>query len=174
MRFLAHTTLSRTPMDEWSARRKGLYLTTHNTQTQTSMLPVGFEPAIPASERPQTHALDRAATGISTPHTLVKIVQNTTISFCVSWHPVSAKLMLNTNVKLSTDAWLWYCNDAISSDRVHGWSALQSRVMRRLFGHHIFANRGHYYTFCLVINHRKGDTSLLHNYENNQQEALYR
>jgi hypothetical protein len=26
------------------------------------MLPVGFEPAIPASERPQTHALYRAAT----------------------------------------------------------------------------------------------------------------
>ena len=24
---------------------------------------VGFEPTIPASERPQTHALDRAATG---------------------------------------------------------------------------------------------------------------
>jgi hypothetical protein len=28
------------------------------------MLPQGFEPAIPASERPQTHALDRTATGI--------------------------------------------------------------------------------------------------------------
>jgi hypothetical protein len=28
------------------------------------MPPSGFEPAIPASERPQTHALDRAATGI--------------------------------------------------------------------------------------------------------------
>jgi hypothetical protein len=28
------------------------------------MLPAGFEPTIPASERPQTHALDRAATGI--------------------------------------------------------------------------------------------------------------
>ena len=28
------------------------------------MLPAGFEPAIPACERPQTHALDRAATGI--------------------------------------------------------------------------------------------------------------
>jgi len=26
--------------------------------------PAGFEPAIPASERPQTHTLDRAATGI--------------------------------------------------------------------------------------------------------------
>ena len=28
------------------------------------MLPAGFEPAIPASERPQAYALDRAATGI--------------------------------------------------------------------------------------------------------------
>ena len=36
---------------------------TTNT-TQTSMPPVGFEPTIPASEWPQTHALDRAATGI--------------------------------------------------------------------------------------------------------------
>jgi hypothetical protein len=31
---------------------------------QTSMPPSGFEPAIPASERPQAYALDRAATGI--------------------------------------------------------------------------------------------------------------
>jgi hypothetical protein len=36
---------------------------TTNT-TQTSMPPVGFEPTIPVSERPQTHVLDRAATGI--------------------------------------------------------------------------------------------------------------
>ena len=28
------------------------------------MPPAGFEPTIPASELPQTHALDRAATGI--------------------------------------------------------------------------------------------------------------
>jgi hypothetical protein len=28
------------------------------------MLPAGFEAAIPASERPRTYALDRAATGI--------------------------------------------------------------------------------------------------------------
>ena len=27
------------------------------------MLPAGFEPTIPASEQPQTYALDRAATG---------------------------------------------------------------------------------------------------------------
>ena len=31
---------------------------------QTSMLLAGFELAVPASERPQTHALDRAAIGI--------------------------------------------------------------------------------------------------------------
>jgi hypothetical protein len=58
-------TLGRSPLDEWSARRRDLYLTTHNThKRQTSMTPAGFEPVISASERPQTHALDRAATGI--------------------------------------------------------------------------------------------------------------
>jgi hypothetical protein len=35
---------------------------THNRQT--SMPPVGFEPTIPVSERPKTHALERTATGI--------------------------------------------------------------------------------------------------------------
>jgi len=67
-RFLDHTqrrtTVGRTPLDEWSARRRDLYLTTHNTHNrQTSMPPVGFEPTIAASQRPQTYALDRAATG---------------------------------------------------------------------------------------------------------------
>ena len=39
-------------------------LTTHNTDMrQTFMPPPGFEHAIPAGERPQTHATDRAATG---------------------------------------------------------------------------------------------------------------
>jgi hypothetical protein len=40
---------------------------TTNTKGQTSMSLAGFEPAIPAGERPQTHALDRAATGTSLP-----------------------------------------------------------------------------------------------------------
>jgi hypothetical protein len=41
-------------------------LTTINTQKRhTSMSLTGFEPAFPASERPQTHALDRGATGIN-------------------------------------------------------------------------------------------------------------
>ena len=44
------TTVGRTPLDEWSARRRDLYLTTHNTHNrQTSMPPVGFEPTILAA-----------------------------------------------------------------------------------------------------------------------------
>jgi len=67
-RFLDHTqrrtTVGKTPLDEWSARRRDLYLTTHNPHNrQTSMTPVGFEPAISAGERPQTSHLVRAATG---------------------------------------------------------------------------------------------------------------
>jgi hypothetical protein len=62
---LRHTTLGRTPLDEWSVCRRHFYLTTHNThERQTSMPKVGFELTIPASERRQTHILDRAATGI--------------------------------------------------------------------------------------------------------------
>ena len=58
-------TLGRTPLDEGAARRRELYVTAHNThKRQTSMPPAGFEPAIPASERPQTHALDRVTTEI--------------------------------------------------------------------------------------------------------------
>ena len=64
-RFLDHTqrrtTIGRTPLDEWSARRRDLYLTTHNRQTSTP--PAGFEPTISAGERPQTYAVDRVATG---------------------------------------------------------------------------------------------------------------
>ena len=70
-RFLDHTqrrtAVDRTPLEEWSARHTDLYLTTHNLHNRkTSMPPVGFEPTISAGERPQTYALDRAATGTST------------------------------------------------------------------------------------------------------------
>jgi len=38
----------------------------HNThKTHTSMTLMGYEPTIPASMRPQTHALDRTATAVS-------------------------------------------------------------------------------------------------------------
>ena len=58
---VTHThTFGRTPLDGGSARRRDLYLTTHNThKIHTSMRSAGFEPAIPAAERPLTHALNR-------------------------------------------------------------------------------------------------------------------
>jgi hypothetical protein len=59
----AHTTIGTTPLDEGSARRRDLYLTTQTLyKRQTCMSPVGFEPMISASARSQAYALDRAAT----------------------------------------------------------------------------------------------------------------
>ena len=50
-----HTTFGRTPLDEWSTRRRELYLTKHNIhKRQTSMTPAGFEPADPRL-RPRGH-----------------------------------------------------------------------------------------------------------------------
>jgi len=61
-RFLDHTqrrtTINRTPLDEWSARRRDLYPTTHNTHNRkTSMPPLEFEPTISVGERPKTYSL---------------------------------------------------------------------------------------------------------------------
>ena len=54
---LRHTTLGRTPLDEWSARRRDRYLShiTQNTQKrQTSKPQEVFEPVIQACERRPT------------------------------------------------------------------------------------------------------------------------
>ena len=90
LRFLYHaqqrTTVGRTPLDEWSARRRDLYLTTHDTHNrQISMLPVGFEPTISAVERPQPYALDRAATGTGF-LTCICLMAGGTHCNHVTWH----------------------------------------------------------------------------------------
>ena len=79
-RFLDHTqrstTVGRTPLDEWSACRRDLYLTTHSTHNrQISLPPVGFEPTISAGEWPQTHALDRSATGTGLTYVLYIVIR---------------------------------------------------------------------------------------------------
>ena len=69
------TTGGRTPLDERSARRRDLYLTTHDTHNrQISMPPVGFEPTISAGGQPQAaHLLgslrraDRSSRGVLPP-----------------------------------------------------------------------------------------------------------
>jgi len=68
-RFLDHsqwcTTVGRTPVAEWLARRRDLYLTTHNPHNRrTSMAPVGFKPTISAGDRPKAYAFDRATAWI--------------------------------------------------------------------------------------------------------------
>jgi len=70
-RFLDHTQLQRThPLGLLWARDQLVAVaatyTAHNKhKRQTSMPSVGFEPAIPAIEGPQTYALDHMATGFS-------------------------------------------------------------------------------------------------------------
>ena len=69
--FLDHTqrrsTVGRTSLDEWSAHRRDLYLTTHNTRNKHPNIyaPVRFELTISAGERPQTYALDRKVTELA-------------------------------------------------------------------------------------------------------------
>ena len=59
------------------------------------MLPVGFEPTISAGERPQTYALDHAATGTG--------IQNNYISL---YQRRDSKMQIKQNTK--TGAMYWY------------------------------------------------------------------
>ena len=47
------TDIHKTPLDGWAARRRNLFLTTHNPSVATA----GFEPIIPTSEGPHTDVL---------------------------------------------------------------------------------------------------------------------
>ena len=69
------------------------------------MTPAGFEPAIPACERPQTHALDRAATGIGTQNISFLTYQEE-ISLDFAWHSnliaqVSCYLLIECSRKVA-------------------------------------------------------------------------
>jgi hypothetical protein len=89
-RFLDHkqrrTTVGGTFLDEWSARHRDLYLTTHNTYNkQTSMPPVGFTPTVSAGKWLQTYALNRTATGTSL-DIYVYILTDLMIASSSSWN----------------------------------------------------------------------------------------
>jgi len=70
---LRHTTRGRTPLGEWPACSRDLYVTKHNRQKSTP--PAEFEPAIPATERPQTHTLDCAATQTGKEHYITELIK---------------------------------------------------------------------------------------------------
>jgi len=62
------------------------------------MPPVGFEPAISAGERPQTYALDRAATGTDIDDSIPPYAQQT-IACCVElMHVCHIKLFLEIKI----------------------------------------------------------------------------
>ena len=69
------TTHGRTPLDDWSARRRYLYLTTENT-SDIHAPRWDTNPQSQASERPQTHALDREATGICSKNVIMSHITN--------------------------------------------------------------------------------------------------
>ena len=81
--------------------------------TQTSMPPAGFEPTIPASERPQTHALDRGATGIGRDRTRVFAVRGRRLT---AWAMARPYVILRCCVGCrwcllySLLIWLWTVN----------------------------------------------------------------
>ena len=93
----SYAILGKTPLDEWSDRHRDLYHTTHNTHKRpTSITAEGFEPAVPASKRPQTHALDRAAIAID-----IRAINANDIVMCVQRH----------NSVRPTREWVdWLCN----------------------------------------------------------------
>jgi hypothetical protein len=73
-RFLDHTwrctTVSRNPLDEWSAHRSDVYLTTRNTHDRhPTMPPAELEPTISAGKLTQTCALECVATRIGNDYT---------------------------------------------------------------------------------------------------------
>jgi hypothetical protein len=124
-----HTTLGRTPLDEWSTWRRDLYLTTHSThKRQTSMPPAVFKPTIPASERPQTYALYREATEIGVPGNCLVLLSLPAclwyyahVTYCAtnrssSWYRVALSFQPTRDLRNSAD---WWC--------VQGWSVERER-----------------------------------------------
>jgi hypothetical protein len=85
-------------------RRRGLYLhrTTYKHKRQTSMPRAGFEPAIPATKRPQTYVLNRAATGIGKLFSVyyILVIINT---FCFVFNTCFCKYSLCLPRSLSTN-----------------------------------------------------------------------
>jgi hypothetical protein len=114
---LRHTTFDRTPLNEGSALCRDLCLTTHNIQErQISLHPAGCESTIPASERPDTYALDYAAIKNIGQNKVCPCILRAFVILCVKlrqvtsyccvtgwlWQPhVATQRILNINISIS-------------------------------------------------------------------------
>ena len=129
--FLDHTkrrsTLGRTPLDEWSARRRDLYLTTHDTHNrQISMPPVEFElhdlskqaaadlrlrprgqlgPAIVATQLKEIHE----SLGCAVPR------------YCVIHHAAFQKMIRRPKMSYSKKKKKWQMQNQINLSVKDGW-----------------------------------------------------
>ena len=120
LRFIDHTqrpiTVSRTPLDEWSLRRRDRYLTTHNThKKQTSNPPAWFEPAIPPSKGSHTHALDTAATGIVTRIIRIQVKEFRNRPGVAQRVPGG----LGSQISMTFEAWRWWGRQPHAPDRLY-------------------------------------------------------
>ena len=114
-----NTVFGRTPLDEWSALCRDLYLTTHNIHArQTSVSHEGFETKIPASEGQQTHAIDRAATGT----VLLALASSVIVNFGYKWTSLIVTYF-NTSFSFSS---LSYDRSKASSKASSPHNAIQS------------------------------------------------
>ena len=128
--FLDHTqrrsTVGRTHLDEWSARPRDLYLTTHDTHNrQISMSPVGFEPTISAGERPQAAGLRIV---------LFKLVTRDLGKFLLYMSSVLA--VSNNECSYVEHEWIWHSEDRaswyiliIKANKMHYFSDLFDKVL---------------------------------------------
>ena len=103
--FLDHTqrrtTVGRTPLDEWSACRIDLYLTTHDTHNrQISMPPVGFKPKISADERPVAARLLRS---------WVRIPPGAWIFVCCECRVLSGRVLCDELITSPEDSYQLCC-----------------------------------------------------------------
>ena len=102
--FLDHTqrrtTVGRTPLDELSARRRDLYLTTHDTHNrQISMPLVRFDPTILAGERPVASRLLRS---------WVRIPPGAWIFVCCECRVLSGRGLCDELITRPEESyWLW-------------------------------------------------------------------
>jgi hypothetical protein len=114
---LGHNTLGGTPLDEWSARRRDLYVTTHNThKRQTSMTPEEIRtrnPTKPAAADPRLRQRDHWE--LSSGNTCYSSILNLSSSH---WLPQNMKkklhrtvffLLFHVGVKLGRSHEVWTC-----------------------------------------------------------------
>ena len=107
---LTHTTFGRTPLDEWSARHRDLYLTTQNIhKRQTSMSLGGIRTLNPKKLAAADPHLERTATGSGPVCDLLLFNSWSSCNWAVFglWNPASERVWIsNKNNAILSQIWI--------------------------------------------------------------------